>query len=376
MKPRLQKRAEMYFAHMDYLLLIPVILMTLIGLIVMNKVLLAGYGAGSWPANFIKQFGAAVFGILIALLLCLVEAPTLNLMAWLVHGFSVLLLIYEKIDGYSLKGATGADSWIRIPVVGSFQPSELAKIGIAMLAAGFFARMKTGELDYARGFGSLALVYGIPLFLIYKEPDFGTAAVIVVMFLMTLFVWGIRWRYVLAFAGSALAGLPLLWFFYFSPYQKNRILTLIFPGHDMSETYHIEQALKAISSGGVIGNKSGIDVPVPVKESDFIYSAISEHLGLIGTGTLIILVAVFLTRAVYVAWKASEYDLESTYLVMALIASMSFHFIENMGMNVGLLPITGIPLPFISNGGTSMVMNYLALGLILNVSMNLKALQE
>lgn len=371
-KPRLKSRSERFFEDMDYLLLIPVLLMTTIGLIVLNMVLQAGYGAGSYPGNFLKQLGAAALGLLLALLICLLDRPTLRLFSWLVYGLSILLLLYVKVDNFSLAALTGADSWIILPFIGSFQPSELAKIGIAMLASDFFARMKTGDLDLRRGFLSIALIYGLPSFLIYREPDFGTTLVIAVMLLTTIFVWGLDWKYILGLAGASLATFALLWNFSFSPYMKNRILALIFPSQDIAESYHLEQAVQAIAAGGISGNSSALDIYVPVKESDFIYSAISEYLGMIGTTSLLILIIIFLSRAFYLAYKVQEIDYASSYLLVALAASQSFHFIENMGMNVGLLPITGIPLPFISSGGTSMVMNFLSLGLMLNISIEYK----
>ncbi|MDD7401536.1 MAG: FtsW/RodA/SpoVE family cell cycle protein [Eubacteriales bacterium] len=371
-RPRLKSRSERFFEDMDYLLLIPVLLMTTIGLIVLNMVLQAGYGAGSYPGNFLKQLGAAALGLFLALLICLLDRPTLRLFSWLVYGLSILLLLYVKVDSFSLAALTGADSWIILPFIGSFQPSELAKIGIAMLASDFFARMKTGDLDLRRGFLSIALIYGLPSFLIYREPDFGTTLVIAVMLLTTIFVWGLDWKYILGLAGASLATFALLWNFSFSPYMKNRILALIFPSQDIAESYHLEQAVQAIAAGGISGNSSGLDIYVPVKESDFIYSAISEYLGMIGTTSLLILIIIFLSRAFYLAYKVQEIDYASSYLLVALAASQSFHFIENMGMNVGLLPITGIPLPFISSGGTSMVMNFLSLGLMLNISIEYK----
>lgn len=371
-RPRLKSRSERFFEDMDYLLLIPVLLMTTIGLIVLNMVLQAGYGAGSYPGNFLKQIGAAALGLLLALLICLLDRPTLRLFSWLVYGLSILLLLYVKVDNFSLAALTGADSWIILPFIGSFQPSELAKIGIAMLASDFFARMKTGDLDLRRGFLGIALIYGLPSFLIYREPDFGTTLVIAVMLLTTIFVWGLDWKYILGLAGASLATFALLWNFSFSPYMKNRILALIFPSQDIAESYHLEQAVQAIAAGGISGNSSALDIYVPVKESDFIYSAISEYLGMIGTTSLLILIIIFLSRAFYLAYKVQEIDYASSYLLVALAASQSFHFIENMGMNVGLLPITGIPLPFISSGGTSMVMNFLSLGLMLNISIEYK----
>lgn len=375
-RPRSKSRSERFFEDMDYLLLIPVLLLTIIGLLVLNQVLQAGYGAGSYPSNFYKQLGAAILGIFLALLICLLERPTLRLLSWLVYGLSILLLIYVKLDGFSLAALTGADSWLILPFIGSFQPSELAKIGIAMLAADFFGRVKTEELSLQRGILAVSLTYALPMLLIYREPDFGTTLVIAVMLLTTIFVWGLDWKYILGLAGAAIATFALLWSFSFSPYMKNRILALIFPSQDIAESYHLEQAVQAIASGGITGNNSGLDVYVPVKESDFIYSAISEYLGLIGTSSLVILVIIFLSRAFYLAFKVQELDYASSYLLVALAASQSFHFIENMGMNVGLLPITGIPLPFISSGGTSMIMNFLSLGLMLNISMEYKQLSS
>lgn len=368
----LKSRTERFFEDMDYILFIPVVLLTVIGLFVMNYVFKAGYGSGTYPGNFIKQMGAAVFGVLMALLLCLLDNMSLRLLGWIVYGLSFLLLIVVKIDNYSLAALTGADSWIYLPLVGSFQPSELAKIGIAMVAATYFNEMKEGELELSRGFIRVLAVYGLPVFLIYREPDFGTSFVIVIMLMVTLFVWGISWKYIVGIAVGGIAIFAFLWNFSFSPYMRNRVLSLIFPSQDLTESYHLEQAIQAIASGGVSGNKSGLDVYVPVKESDFIYSAISEHLGMIGTVTLIILIIIFLSRAIYLAWKVQEMDHYSSYLLIALTAAQAFHFIENMGMNVGLLPITGIPLPFISSGGTSMVVNYFALGLMLNISMAYK----
>lgn len=370
---RFQERMDRYVHALDLRLLVPVILMSAIGLYCLHQVLLDGYGAGSYPANFIKQLGAVLVGLCIALLFAMAEGPSLRLLAWIIYGAGLLLLIYVKVDGFSLRASTGADSWIRLPFIGSFQPSELAKVGIAMLGANVFARLKRSEISTMRAGLSLAIIYGLPLLFILTEPDFGTAFVIVVMALSSVFIFGLDWRYILGFAGLGSLAFPLLWFFYLTDTQKGRLLTFLFPGHHVTASYHIEQSLKAVASGGMLGNLSGMKVYVPVKESDFIFSAVSEELGFVGTTSLLLLVAFFILRAIYLAWQAAEADaLEDSFLVLALTAAMGFHIIENMGMNVGLLPITGIPLPFVSNGGTSMIVNYIALGIMLNVSMNLR----
>lgn len=363
---------ERLLASIDYWLFLPALLITLEGLYVQFKVLQAGY-AGSFPGNFIKQTGAVFLGLILCLLFTWIEEPTLKLLSRLLYGLSILLLIYEKVDHYSLKGATGADSWIRVPFVGSFQPSELAKIAIALLAAELLVQIKNEEKPILKGMAQLAALYGVPLLLIIKEPDFGTAVVILVMLFATLFCWGISRKVIGAGVLLVLVTIPLAWFFYFTPIQKNRILPYLFPGSQLVDTYNLDQARKAIASGGWLGNQSGVDVHVPIKESDFVYSAVSEHLGFLGTTLLILLVGLFLGRALWVARRAALSNQASGYTAVALIASFSAHFIENMGMNVGLLPITGIPLPFVSNGGTSMVMNYIALGLLMNAAANLKA---
>ena len=135
-----------------------------------------------------------------------------------------------------------------------------------------------------------------------------------------------------------------------------------------NQEYNLMQSKAAIASGGLTGNHTGILTSVPVKESDFIFAAISEHMGFIGTTAVIILAFFFLCRCLYVAAKVPSKS--ASYMLTGFTGYFAFHYIENMGMAVGLLPITGIPLPFISYGGTAMLINYLAFGVILNISMS------
>ncbi|MDO5738190.1 MAG: FtsW/RodA/SpoVE family cell cycle protein [Eubacteriales bacterium] len=368
---KLKSRPSLFIDRLDYWLLVPVLLMALIGLIVLRQVLANGYGAGTYPGNFIKQMGAVIVGCIIALIIAYLDFPSLKLMAYVVYTISLLMLIWVKLDNFSLEAWTGADSWIRLPIIGSFQPSELSKIGIAMVGAEMLERIRHSEIGVLKGFGILGLVYGVPTFLIIREPDFGTSFVILVMLALTIFVWGISWKKIFAIVLVTFAVvLPFLWFFYFEDYQRNRILTIPFRGHDPALSFHTEQALKAISQGGLTGDRSGFDVYVPVKESDSIFVAISEYLGFFGTAAVIILSTIFFWRCFRLAMRLSEDNLAACYMVTALAGQMAFHFIENIGMNIGLLPITGIPLPFISDGGTSMVVNFIALGVILNISLN------
>ncbi len=355
-----------YFRTVDYYLIVPILLMTIIGLYVLNKVLSDGYEA--YPGNFYRQVAAASLGMFIALLICLLDTQFMRIIGWIIYGISLFLLVLVLVDNYDLTWKWGADSWLNLPVIGNFQPSELAKIGLVMAVGDVFERIDEKRINPLKGFLYVALIYLPPMLLILKQPDFGTAMVIIFSFVCILFVWGIKYRYLfLAVSSAIVIGIPFVWNFYLESFQKKRILSLVFEGSDPKAEYNLVQSKAAIASGGLAGNKTGVIVSVPVKESDFIYSAVSEHLGFIGTTALVILAFFFLCRCLYVASKASRKSF--SYIVVGLCAAFAFHYIENMGMAVGLLPITGIPLPFVSLGGTALLVNFMSFGIILNVSM-------
>ena len=351
----------------DYYLVVPVLTMTIIGLYVLQKVLSKGYAA--YPGNYYRQIVATVGGVICALIISLLDEHLLKVVGRIIYAAALFLLILVPIDGYSLAGTWGADSWLKLPVIGNFQPSELAKIGLVMLAADIFEQMHNKEVTMLKGFGKMAAVYAPPMLLILAQPDFGTAMVIVFTFICMLFAWGVRYRYfLLAFSSFVVIIVPLVWSFYLKPYQKERILSLLFQGSSPQSEYNLQQSKLAIASGGLSGNHTGILTSVPVKESDFIFAAISEHMGFIGTTTVIILAFFFLCRCLYVA--ANIKSKSASYMMTGFTGYFAFHFIENMGMAVGLLPITGIPLPFMSLGGTAMLINFIAFGVLLNISIN------
>ena len=351
----------------DYYLVVPVLTMTIIGLYVLQRVLSKGYAA--YPGNYYRQIVATVGGVIAALIISLLDEHLLKVLGRIIYAAALFLLILVPIDGYSLAGTWGADSWLKLPVIGNFQPSELAKIGLVMLAADIFEQMHNKEVTMLKGFGKMAAVYAPPMLLILAQPDFGTAMVIVFTFICMLFAWGVRYRYfLLAFSSFVVIVVPLVWSFYLKPYQKERILSLLFQGSSPQSEYNLQQSQLAIASGGLSGNHTGILTPVPVKESDFIFAAISEHMGFIGTTTVIILAFFFLCRCLYVAAKVKSKS--CSYMMTGFTGYFAFHFIENMGMAVGLLPITGIPLPFMSLGGTAMLINFMAFGVMLNISIN------
>ncbi|MBR5181083.1 MAG: FtsW/RodA/SpoVE family cell cycle protein [Clostridiales bacterium] len=360
-------RAGAVLKTVDYYLVVPILLLTIIGLYVLQRVLSKGYVA--YPGNYYRQIAATAAGFFVALVISLLDMHMLKAVGRVTYVVSLLLLILVPIDGYSLAGYWGADSWLKLPVIGNFQPSELAKIGLILLASEIFEAMAKKQISMLKGFGIMGAVYAPPLLLILTQPDFGTAIVILFTFVCMLFAWGVKYRYfLLAFSSAVVVIVPAMWTFYLKPYQKERILSLVFKGSDPKAEYNLMQSQYAIASGGLSGNKTGIYVTVPVKESDFIFAAVSEHLGFIGTTAVIILAFFFICRCLYVASKVSSKA--ASYCVTGLAGYFAFHYIENLGMSVGLLPITGIPLPFISLGGTAMLINFMAFGIILNISMS------
>lgn len=362
-----------YFRAVDYWLAVPIVLLTVIGLYVLNNVLSDGYDA--YPGNFYRQAGAAVLGIFVAIVICLLDSGLLKFIGYVTYGVSQLMLFIVPIDGYSLEAKWGADSWMNLPVIGNFQPSELSKIGLIIVASYIFQEMAEKKITFRRGFLYLALLYAPPMVMILvQQKDFGTGMVIVFSFIFILFVWGMKYRYFfLAMSGGVIL-IPVVWNLYFSDMQKKRILSLLFAGSDPTAEYNLVQSKMAIASGGLSGNMTGNIVYVPVKESDFIFTAVSEHLGFIGTTAVILLAFFFLSRCLYVAANASQKSY--SFIVIGMATGLAFHFIENMGMTVGLLPITGIPLPFISLGGTALVVNFIGVGLIMNISMDRNLVQR
>ena len=360
-------RNNSYLRSIDYYLVVPIFLITIIGIYVLNRVLSDGYDA--YPGNLYRQVMAAAVGMFIALVVCILDTHFLKMIGWVIYGSSIFLLLLVPLDGYSMVDTWGADAWLNLPVIGTFQPSELAKIGLVIVASDIFEQMGKKEIGIIRGFSYLAAVYAPPMLLILHQPDMGTAMVILFSFICILFVWGVKYRYfLLAISSVIVIVVPFVWNYYLASYQKNRILSLVFEGSDPESEYNLVQSKAAIASGGLAGNTTGIYVKVPVKESDFIFAAISEHLGFIGTTAMILLTFFFLCRCMFVSSRATRPAY--SYIVVGLAASFAFHFIENMGMSVGLLPVTGIPLPFVSLGGTAMMVNYIAFGIILNISMD------
>lgn len=258
--------------------------------------------------------------------------------------------------------------WLRLGAM-SFQPAELAKLAIILFLAYHLERRAERVNDFLPGLFPPLLLLGWFAFLILIQPDLGSAATVVLIGCVMLFLAGVQLRY---FAALSLPGAFLLYYVVTAAaYRRDRIVAFLDPYSDpRGSGYQIIQSLIAVGSGGVTGagfmqgRQKLFYLPYPY--SDFIYAVIGEELGLIGAGLVVALFVLFLWRGLRAAWRAP--DLFGTYLAAGLTLAIVLQAFVNVSVVLGLVPPKGIPLPFISAGGSSLVLTLLAVGLILNVS--------
>ncbi|MDP2941351.1 MAG: putative lipid II flippase FtsW [Candidatus Omnitrophota bacterium] len=281
--------------------------------------------------------------------------------------FSLFLLVLVLIPGIG-REVSGARRWFRFKFI-SFQPSELANLAIVIYAADFIARKGNEIKQFLKGFLPPICVLGVCALLILKQPDLGsTLAIGIVVFLM-LFVAGVRGRYLFS---CILAGLPLLYLLVFNvPYRRARILAFLNPWTDPRGTgFQIIQSQIALGSGGLFGIGLGHSRQklfyLPAAHTDFIFSIIGEELGLLGTLTVIILYAIFIQQGLKIIKNAA--DKFGYFLALGLVSMISLKCAINIGVSCGILPTKGLPLPFISYGGSSFIFDMAAVGILINIA--------
>jgi rod shape determining protein RodA len=263
----------------------------------------------------------------------------------------------------------GAKRWL--PLLGQFfQVSELVKLIIIIVLARFYSEVRTDQLSLS-DILKAGVLTGIPLLLILKQPDLGTAMVLVPVAIVGAYLAGIQWKHAAAFVLLAALLVPVAWHFVLKPYQKERVQTFLRPEDDPKKSgYQILQSEIAVGAGGFWGkglgrgsqNQGGF---VPVRYSDFILAALAEETGFIGVFLTLALYTALLLRLVHNAQQAM--DRSGMFLVMGVAAILGFHLLVNAAMMIGKVPVTGIPLPLMSYGGSVTLFVFLALGLVMNV---------
>ena len=279
---------------------------------------------------------------------------------------SFLLLLLLFVPGLS-RQVGGARRWFRFGSI-SFQPSEFAKFAMVIYVADFLSRKKDIITSFIHGFLPVLMVMGSLCLLIIVQPDLGTVLAIISICFLMFFVAGVKLAHIFSFV---LVSLPLLYILIFSvPYRRRRILAFLDPWSDPHGTgFQIIQSLVAVGSGGFTGLGLGHGrqklLYLPAAYTDFIFSIIGEELGFIGTSSIILLVIFLLVQATKISLKAK--DSFGQLLSFGLLSCLMIEAVVNMGVAISILPTKGLPFPFISYGGTSLVFNMIYVGLILNV---------
>jgi len=268
----------------------------------------------------------------------------------------------------------GARRWIKMPGGAHFQPSEWVKLILILAVAKYFAELHQRELSWT-DFLKAGAIVGFPMLMVLAQPDLGTALTYLPVAIMGLFLGGLRWKQALP---VVLLGAALVAAVFFSdrvhilkPYQKERLTSFINPDADRQGSgYQVNQSLIAVGSGGIWGSSQGSQTHLaflPVPQTDFIFAAFAEEHGFVGALGVLLLYFIVLMRLTQNAQTAP--DRAGTFLVMGVVAVLSFHVLVNVGMVVGFMPVTGIPLPLMSYGGSSVLFMFLALGMVMNVRM-------
>ncbi len=315
---------------------------------------------------FTKQIGFALIGLLIAAVVSRLDYRWFGGVHWMLYAVALGLLIAVRLIGQTVHGTTG---WFVVAGF-QFQPVEIVKIIMAVVLARYFSDYRDRLGDW-RILVTSALLTAVPVGLILWQPDFGSAAILAGMWLGLVILLPIPRRWLL----TILLGLVVMgvigWFGFLKPYQHDRILNFLSPGRDrLKSGYNVQQAITAIGSGEWLGRGLGLGPQsqlnfLPERHTDFIFASIGEELGLVGAAAVVGLFGWFFWRL----WRlmTSTRDNYSLLLVTSLALTLGIQVTINLAMNLGLFPVTGVPLPFISYGGSSMVASLLAVGLIQSV---------
>ena len=318
-----------------------------------------------------RQLGFLVAGLAVMFVVSLVDYHRLLSWAPWAYGLSLVSLLAVLVAGQKVLGAR---RWIRLPGGIHFQPSEWVKLVLIVMMARYLWGLVGRELDWREIGKGFALV-GIPMLMVLKQPDLGTSLTYVPILLVGLFLGGIDWKRasILALTFFVLIGGVWKSGKILKPYQKARLTSFRHPEDDPKGSgYQVRQSLIAVGSGGIFGKGAtkgtqtqGDFLPIPY--TDFIFAALCEEHGFVGAALVLFLYFLILLRLIQNAQAAA--DPPGTFLIMGVTAVILFQIAVNVGMVVGLMPVTGIPLPLLSYGGSSVIFTFFALGMVMNVRM-------
>ena len=352
--------------NMEWTILICSVILLIIGMIALFSATKdSGY------EELKKQAIWAGISLVIMTVIVIIDYDVIAKISPILYGLFIIALICVLFT----KPINGARSWFQITDAISFQPSEFAKVITIIFLSTVIVKLQGRDKREINKIWKLAIVFvtiGLPMGLIILQPDLGTVTAFAIALCFMLFASGIDKKYVIVAIVLAAVSLPLLYFYVLPAHAKTRIDVFLNPELDpRGSGYNIIQSKLAIGSGelfgmGVLkGNQTQLGFLHP-KTTDFIYSVIGEEMGFVVAATVIICYVILITKSIFVA-KTAKDDVGS-YIAIGIAGIFTFHMVENIGMTMGLLPITGVPLPFVSYGGSSLITNFACIGLLLNIS--------
>ncbi|MCE2908574.1 MAG: rod shape-determining protein RodA [Burkholderiaceae bacterium] len=374
------RRAARAFAGFDGPLFLAIGLLAAIGLVVMYS---AGFDSGTRFADHSRNM---LIALIVIFVVAQVSPQKLERLAVPLYVLGVVLLLAVEFFGVTRKGAT---RWLDVGVT-VIQPSEILKIALPLMLAWWF-QQREGQLRVA-DFVVAALLLAVPVLLIAKQPDLGTALLVMAAGVFVIFFAGLSWRLVVPALVIIVVGIvtivamgdawcqPGVEWIGLREYQKTRVCTLLDPTKDpLGKGFHILQGMIAIGSGGLAGKgfMQGTQTHlefIPERTTDFIFAALSEEFGLAGVLVLLAAFVFLIFRGLMIAAEAPT--VFSRLLAGAVTMSFFTYAFVNMGMVSGILPVVGVPLPFVSYGGTAMVTMGLGLGILMSVARSKRLMQS
>jgi rod shape determining protein RodA len=361
----LSRRLKPYFTVFDWPLA-----MVLFMLLTTSVITMSSAGA-EFPGRVESQMRNFVLAFFVMWMAALVPPQTLMRLAVPIYTFGVTLLIAVAVFGTVKKGAR---RWLHVGV--DIQPSEIMKIATPLMLAWYF--QNRARIGSWKSFAVAAVLLVVPFALIAKQPDLGTALLVGASGFYVIFLAGLSWKVLIGLGLAGAASLPVAWSM-MHDYQRERIMTLIDPTSDpLGKGFHIIQSTIAIGSGGVMGKGYGKGTQgqlefVPEQTTDFLFSVYSEEFGLVGNLFLLVIYLLLIGRGMMIAANAP--NLFSRLLAGAITMIFFTYAFVNMGMVSGILPVVGVPLPFMSYGGTAFITLGLGAGILMSIQRHRKLVQ-
>ena len=368
--PTLQSRVAL-FVRERLAVLDPALLAIVAALAMVGSLTLYSAGA-DFPWRFTDQMRNFAVAAFVMFVFASIPPVLLMKFAAPVYALGVLLLVGVELFGVTVKGA---QRWLNLGVV-TIQPSEIMRLALPLMLAWYFHR-REGQIR-TLDFIVAATLVAVPVVLIMHQPDLGTALLVLAAGFFVIFFAGLPWKWLIAMGLAGLAFLPVAWTL-MHDYQRQRVLTLIDPMTDpLGKGFHTLQAMIAIGSGGVFGKgwMQGTQTHlefIPERTSDFIFAVYSEEFGLVGNIVLLALFLALVVRALSIALGAAT--LFGRLLAGAIALIIFTYCFVNMGMVSGILPVVGVPLPFMSYGGTALVTLGMACGMLMSIQRHRKLVQ-